>query len=734
MNSTPHINKIVSNFGSESGRAKILAALSAGFTSGIALLVGQVVFGSFIFSGPLSAYLSQGIGLILFGNFAACLIVALVSSYRGAIAGLSSAVMLVMATLVASIELQGRELFVTASFALMLSAFVTGICCFVLGRFQLTNLVRFIPFPVSCGFVAGIGGLVFMAALSLLGAKLSWLSVQENFELQTLIKWLPSVVFGVLLYAAIKRWKNALILPLGVALVIVAYQVALIMFDISREEAQEAGLLLVGTLDGSLWPVLYPLDLVDVNLSTLVAQIPNLLTLMLIALICVLLNISGLEVTVNQDLDWDREFKASGLASMVAGIGGGTVATLIVPSSYRSKIVGAMSRLTGIVAASVVGVALLFGDRALDYIPTTLVGGILFFAAIGMIEEGLVKTVRWLPWSEYSIVLLISFCIVFLGLIDGVVIGMLTMLILFVIRLSRVGSIGAYLSARQCASNKVRAIPERAILLAEGERVGLFKLNGYVFFGSVTSLVSELRKSLERSTPPVCLLLDFEAVTGFDYSAVSALSRFMQSAYTSGIQLVLSQPSAKMISGLQDSLPNPVFEALTIEANFDRGLERCEDFVIASWSASATTPSQQRLAAILDQSAGQLEQFLDRQVEFEALIEALDPWLTTTAYEAGDTLASSDSSQSGLQLLVSGRASAYDQSGNRVLQFSRGDAVLANVNRQENVTAVVADEHCQTKFLSQATRDWLEQHDKDLSLNLYRYLFGDYLQNPTCTH
>ncbi|MCE2454021.1 MAG: hypothetical protein J4F48_14685, partial [Nitrospinae bacterium] len=48
-------------------RADILSkmavpALSAGFTSGLGLLVAQIAFGSFIFSGALAPYTSQGVG------------------------------------------------------------------------------------------------------------------------------------------------------------------------------------------------------------------------------------------------------------------------------------------------------------------------------------------------------------------------------------------------------------------------------------------------------------------------------------------------------------------------------------------------------------------------------------------------------------------------------------------------------------------------------------------------
>ena len=88
-----------------------------------------------------------------------------------------------------------------------------------------------------------------------------------------------------------------------------------------------------------------------------------MLTLVLLALIVVIMNIAGLEMAANQDLDWDREFRATGLASVVAGLGGGTAASMIVPASLRSKLFGAATRLTGVVAALVIAAALFSGRR-----------------------------------------------------------------------------------------------------------------------------------------------------------------------------------------------------------------------------------------------------------------------------------------------------------------------------------------------------------------------------------
>ena len=282
-----------------------------------------------------------------------------------------------------------------------------------------------------------------------------------------------------------KRWGNALILPLSVAAAIGAYHLALGALDISGDEAQAMGLLLSSTADEGLWPALFPADLVHVEWAAMAGQIPNMLTLMLIAFICVIMNIAGLELAVNQELDWNREFMASGFASIVAGLGGGTVATLIVPASLRSKLFKATTRLTGVVAAAVIGIAVFLGDGMLEYVPTALIGGILVFAGLGMLDEGLIRSHKRLPWVEFGIVLVIFVVIIFVGLIEGVGAGLLATLVFFAVRLSRVDPIESWFTARDRHSNKARPIPDRAILLEEGAHVHAYRLRGYIFFGSV---------------------------------------------------------------------------------------------------------------------------------------------------------------------------------------------------------------------------------------------------------
>ena len=668
---------------------------------------------------------------MLFGNFAACLVIALAGSYRGAIAGLSPALVIVMATIGSTMAAEGDALFVTTAAALMISAVATGVCCLMIGRFQLANLMRFIPYPVTAGFVAGIGGAVCLAAMSLMGAKPDWRAIPALLEPPVLWKWSPGAVYGIALYLSMKRWGNALILPVSVALAGAAYHLALTSLGISGDEARAEGLLLTSTADGSLWPALLPADLLHVQWAPMATQVPHMLTLILIAFISVIMNFAGLELAANQELDWDREFRVTGVASVIAGLGGGTVATLVVPASLRSKLLGATTRLTGVVAALVIGSALFLGDEMLKFFPTPLVGSILFFAGFGMLDQGLVASRRRLPRSEYGIILLIFIAITSFGIIEGVGVGMLATLVFFAVRLSRVDPIESQFTARERESNKARPVPDRAILLKEGEQVQAYRLRGYLFFGSVSPLADHLRQSLRGASRPVCLILDFTAISGFDFSAVNVLSRFLQTANAAGVRVVLSALSEGLRTGLERSLPPAVYAELLVEPDVDRALEHCEEIVIAGWKEDVDRADERR-ASLLEHAADDLERYLERQINFENLMEELQGWLSPHEYSAGETLAGPSASQEGLQLLISGRASGYDASGTRLYQCGPGDAVWPADASAQTATSVIANESCRTMELTPAAQSKLEENEQQLTLKLYRYLLAGRLQaDPT---
>ena len=720
---TSQLRNLASELRADIVSARAVPALAAGFTSGLALLVAQVAYGSLIFSGPLGPYSSQGIGLVLFGNFAACLVIALGGGFRGAISGLSPALVVVMAQVGATMGAEGDTLFVTTAGALVIGAVAAGACFLVIGRFRLANLVRFVPYSVAAGFVAGIGGVVCLAAMSLMGAETDWRAVPALLQPPALWVWSPGVAFGIALYLAMKRWGRPLILPVGVTIAVGAYHLALVLLGISGDEARAAGLLLASTSEASLWPTLGPADLAHVDWTAIAIQFPAVLLLVLVALIIVIMNLAGLEMAANQDLDWNREFRATGVANVVAGIGGGTTASMIVPASLRSKLFGAATRLTGIVAAFVIAAALFLGDGMLDLVPVPLVGGILFFAGLGMLDEGLVRTRRRLPWMEYGLIALIAGVTLVFGLFEGVGAGMLATLVFFAVRLSRVDPTRSRVTVRELRSTKTRSVPDRVILQEEGARALVWRLRGYIFFGSVYSFADQLRESLRAAPRPTCMMLDFTDVSGFDFSAVNVLVRCLQSANAGGVTVVLSAPSEQVRTGLERNLPPSDFAALRIEPNVDRALEHCEEIVIEAWRANTGMIDEHR-ASVLKRAAAGLDSQLERLTRFEDLVDELRSWLNPRRYSSGESLAGPGVPSEGLQLLMSGRASAHDAAGTRVRQFGPGDAIWPADPSDEEAPAVTADMSCETVVLTPDSRHRLEEEDERLALKLYRYLLA----------
>ena len=718
---TRPLRNLASELRADTVSAKVVPALAAGLTSGLALLVAQVAYASLIYSGPLAPYSSQGVGLVLFGNFAACLVIALGGGFRGTISGLSPALVIVMAQVGATMGIQGTPLFATTAAVLIIGAVAAGLCFLVIGRYGLANLVRFIPYSVAGGFVAGIGGAVCLAAMSLMGAEMDWRAIFVLAEPPVLWRWSPGVLFGVVLYVAMKRWGRPLILPVGVAGAVGAYHLGLAFLGISGDEARTAGLLLTNTSETSLWPALMPGDLVYVDWTAMAVQGPTVFLLVLIALVVVIMNLAGLEMAANQDLDWNREFRATGIANVVAGLGGGTTASMIVPASLRSKLFGATSRLTGIIAALVIAAALFLGDGMLELVPVPLVGGVLVFAGLSMLDEGLIRSRRRLPWTEYGVIVLIAGVTLVFGLFEGVGVGMLVTLVFFAVRLSRVDPIRSHFTVRERQSTKARSIPDRVILHQEGDRALGWRLRGYIFFGSVNPLADQLKESLGGDPRPVCMMLDFTSVSGFDYSAVNVLARFLQSATTADVKVVLSAPSEQVRVGLRRNLSSSTLALLRIEPDLDRALEQCEEIVIDEWKANARTGDDYR-AHVLERVADDLDSQLARQVRFEDLIDELQSWLRPCRYASGGILAGPRTRSEGMQLLTSGRAFAHDTRGRRYRQYGPGDAIWPVDPSDVLAPTVSADGPCKTVVLTPVARRRLEEHENLLAMKLYRYL------------
>ena len=752
---------------------------------GVYILIYVISAGGIIFSGALAPFFSQGTGTVLFGTFVVCLVIALTGGYRGAISALPSPGIVVLVAIGSTIALQGNELFMTMVATMMVSALAAGTCFLMIGRFRLANLIRFIPYSVAGGFLAGTGGDLCLAALSLMGVTPEWPTPLSFQEPSGLWKWVPGVAYGLGVFLVSERWSNSLLLPVSFVSLAVLYHLGLTVLDISGNEARAMGLLFSHIVEtGGLWPAFGPGDLAYVDWDAVAMQIPHVLALILVILLSLVMYLGGIELAANVELEWNREFKAAGLGSLIAGLGGSPPECLSTSGSIISHKLGAESRLTGVVASLVMRSALIWGDTMLRLIPVPLVGGLLIFIGLVLLDDWLMESRTTLPRTEYAIVLLMFVTIVFVGFPEGVGIGMVVTTVFFAVRLSRVELIEAEFTAREHTSSKIRSIPDRAILREEGELVQAYRLRGYIFFGSAYPLVERIRQSLRKDPPPACraiplsgkgvtgacsaahfgehfvsecqagprgaavdpaagkpapvagtrsrqkngpapacILLDFSAVSGFDFSAMNTMCRFIQAAHADGARVVLSAASEQFKDRLSRDLPPSAYDALLLEPDADRALERCEDIIIAARRPDPGNESELR-KILLEHVAGDMERHLDRQVLFEELVDDLRNWLEPCEYDTGETLAAYGEPQKGLQLLMAGRASVYDSTGKRLFQCGPGDAIdpQGAFGTHSVTTTTVADEPCRTMTLALAARKWLEENEARLTVKLYGYL------------
>ena len=705
---------------------KTLLALTVGCVSGVGVAVGEVALASLVFSGSLAPYAAEGAGLVLFGTFASCLVIALRSGFLGAISAPPVPTLIVLAVIGGTIAAQGDALFATMVAVIVLCALVTGLCMLLIAHFRLANLIRFVPYPVSSGFVAGTGGVVCLVALSLMGVEFERGALAGLLEPAVAANWGLGIAYGVGLYLATKRWNSFMLLPVSFVGTAVLIHLALALFDVSTVRASELGLLFAGISEGRLWPSFGFDDLALVDWVAVAGQIPNMLTLLLVTLLCIVMYVGGLELAANRELDWNREFRAVGLAGVLGGLGGGPSGCLVVPSCLRSQILGVDMRFTGVVAALTIAAILFVGDVVLQSFPVPLMGGVLLFTGAVMVDDWLIKVRKRVPATDYAIIVVMFLTITGFGFFEGVGVGLLITIAFFMVRLSRVDLVEEQCTAVERRSRRIRPIPDRAILQLEGERARIYRLRGYMFFGSSYPLADRLKETLGADPPPKCILVDFAAVSGFDFSSVNALCRFLLAART-GPRVVLCSPPTRLADELRRNLPPPVFDGLLFARDLDGGMEKCEDILIEDHRSRNAGGSD---GTLLEAIGDTLEQHLDRQVRFEEMLDGLGDWVEVEHYRPSEPLVEIGQLPTGLRFIVEGRASVYDGGRIRLTQLGPGDVVepRAAFGASPARVTTVAEDICRTARLTPAALRLLERNDHRLAVRLYRYLLAESVQ------
>ncbi len=657
-------------------------------------------------------------------------VLALRSSVRGAVAITQDAPCAIMGLAAASVAAGlpaaagSNEVYVTIVAMISASTLITGGTFYLLGRFRLGNLIRFIPYPVVGGFLAGIGWLLFKGGADVMtGLSLGPSNLAELLDRPLLLKWVPGVgLAGVLLFVS-KRFKHYLAMPSTLVCMVALYYLVLAAAGVSVSSAAERGWLLGPFPEGALWKPLSPAVLSGVDWGLIFQQGGAFGTVVLLSTISILLNMSGLELIMRRDVDLNHELRTAGLANGLAGLGGSPSGYPTLSLSALGFKLGADSRLIGLTSAVLCGVCLFLGAGPLSYLPRCLAGALLLFVGLEFLLDWVHKGWSRLPRTDYVLVVLILGVIAVFGFLKGVAAGVVVAVLLFIVRYSRVEVVRMALSGRTLRSKVDRAVPLKWILRRRGDCLQVLFLQGFLFFGTANRLferVSDLA-SREDGSRLRFLVFDFRQVTGLDSSAVNSFARMEQLAEARGFMLLLTHLAPGPAAGFErEGLTGGESPWVLVFPNLDRALEWCEERILASEEGAG----QELLEAAYEDTMERLRQ----QEDVENLVRELEGRLENLRLDAGEVLIRQGDPPAGLYFVESGEVTVWlDRGGDaatRLRTCGMGSVVgeMSLYREAEATATVTVSKPAVVHHLSREALEALEEADPGLAARLHRTL------------
>jgi SulP family sulfate permease len=702
-------------------KSNLVPSIIAGVIGGIIKIVAAMAFSALIFTGTLAAYLPQGIGIVLFGFLLFAVISTFTASYPVNIntpQDIPIAIIALIATTVMATNGKDWDAETTFQFifvTIALTSILVGIFFFILGTLKLGKLVRFIPYPVVGGFLAGTGWLIVkFAFIMTAGMGLSLDNVVSLFDQATLHKWFPGLIFGLIMLISSRYTKHYLLIPVLIAIGITSFYAIMFFYGFSYTDLESNGYLLGPFPEGGLFQGLPLKYLSDFKWSIFLEQLPAIGTMMILNSISVLFNYSGLEIIIKKDLDLDQELKTTGIGNIIAGLGGAPPGHLSLGGTLLSISIGSKSKLTNIVIALLCALTLFFGSEVLSFFPRIILGGLLFNLGLSFLVDWLYSTWSRVPKTDYTIILLIFLVIGTVGFLEGVITGLLMSVVLFVVSYSKVEIIKHELTGKTFHSNVERSESLKKIIDDSGDQTLILPLQGFIFFGSANRLLERIKLHLQSQNEKNLkyLVFDFKQVTGVDSSTINSFNKLRILAELDNFQVLFCNLTPQIISQFEaEGLFADSMDLFLKFDDLDHGMEWCEEQII-----SETTTGSNKQKEEIDEIKLFEEKFADLLIYFESK----DINQNTTLIEQGND-------PEGLYFIKSGRVTVELLSSNNKIRLkSMGTGtVVGEVSlylKTQATASVISNTACKTYFLSHENFEKLNKEDPERAAELHTYI------------
>jgi SulP family sulfate permease len=449
---------------------------------------------------------------------------------------------------------------------LLLATIMSGLFLLLMGAFRLGSYIKFIPYPVTVGFISGIAVILFVGQIhDLLGLTLPGADPADILpKLATLAAaigttnpaalGIAALAVGVII--GLRRWRPHW--P-GILIAVIAASLAGALLQLPVET--------IGTRFGGIPSTLPSPALPPFSLDKLQAVLPDAIAFALLGAIESLLSAMVADGMTGRRHRSNMELVAQGVANIGSALFGGICATGTVARTATNVRSGARSPLAGMFHSVFIVLFMLVAAPLASFIPLAALAGVLVVVAWNMAERTAFATLlRTSPGD--AVVLLATFGLtVFRGLTEGIVVGFALGALLFIHRMA------------QHAGVEVHAppVPEDQADTAGGARlpydpsiatdpdVAVYRITGAFFFGAAATVGSVLERIADQHR---AFVIDFSAVPFIDSTAANTMGGIARKAARHHVVLLISGATPAVRKSLTThgvSAPTVLYER-TVEA------------------------------------------------------------------------------------------------------------------------------------------------------------------------
>ncbi len=467
------------------------------------------------------------------------------------------------ATIVAGIVMKdGTE-------GLMVATILAGILLIAMGLLRFGILLKYIPYTITTGFTAGIAVTLFIGQIKdftgiryLNGEK----PVETVEKLEALFANISTfnyqaALIGVLALAILILWPMVFKKIPGslIAVVVTAAIVKLGKLDV----------ITIGTAFDSIRSGFPPftLNASVLSLEMIRAQLPNALTIALLAGIESLLSAVVADSMINSKHRSNMELVAQGVANIGSACFGGIPATGAIARTAANIKNGGRTPISGMVHSLTLLLVVLFLMPLAKLIPMPCIAAILFQVAYNMSGwRTFVNLCKSSPKSDI-LVLVVTFALtVIFDLVVAIEVGIVLAAILFMKRMSDVTEVEGWKyvdDEEDPDSISLRTVPDKTLV---------YEISGPMFFAAAGKI---LNISLNEDTR--VLVIRMRSVNAIDATAMHNLEQLQEACEKKGITIVLSHVNRQPMEVMKKSGFDKKIGADNFCAHIDDALKRAQD-------------------------------------------------------------------------------------------------------------------------------------------------------------